>query len=183
MTRHSAWRQRLGTIRGLSRLIASARYLKPKGPGSVAGLLEERVRRDPDGLALAWQDQRFTWSELDQHARRYAVFFQTQGVRKGDVVALVMENRPDYLFAVMGLARLGAPASLINHNLVDRALLHALQVCGARSVLVGSECLEALDDIRTDLSELGLEGQVWIRSDESDAPSTDSRVVDEAILS
>ena len=182
MTRHSALAQSLGTIRGLSRLIASARYLKPKGPGSVAGLLEERVRRDPDGLALAWQDQRFTWSELDQHARRYAVFFQTQGVRKGNVVALVMENRPDYLFAVMGLARLGAPASLINHNLVGRALLHALQVCGARSILVGSECLEALDAIRTDLAELGLEGQVWIRSDESGSPLTDPRLVDQAIL-
>ena len=178
MASSSGWKQRLETIRSLGRLATSARYLSARGGATVAGLFEERVRRDPQGLALAWLSKRFSWSDVDQQARRYAVFFAQEGVRPGDVVAIVMENRPDYLFALMGLARLGAAASLINNNLVEKALIHAIMVCDAQRILVGAERLAAVEDIASDLKEMDLDRNLWVRSDEDGPASTTRRVID-----
>ena len=178
MASSSGWKQRLEMLRSLGRLAASARYLSSRGGATVAGLFEERVRRDPQGLALAWLSKRFSWSDVDQEARRYAVFFAQEGVRPGDVVAIVMENRPDYLFALMGLARLGAAASLINNNLVEKALIHAITVCDAQRILVGAERLAAVEDIASDLKEMNLDQNLWVRSDEDGPASTARRVID-----
>ena len=42
-------------------------------------------------------------------------------VAKGEVVALLMENRPEYLMAWLGLVKTGAVAALINTHLVEHA--------------------------------------------------------------
>lgn len=169
---------RLGTLRAVARLTRSARYLMPRSKVSVATLLEERVRSGPNDLALAWQDERFTWTAFDEQSRRYADFFAREGVKKDDVVAIVMENRPDFVFAVMGLSRLGATASLINTNLVGRALVHALSVCQATRILAGAERLESIEQIADQIDAVDLEKQLFVRSDEDGAVRTTRRVID-----
>ena len=62
------------------------------------------------------------------------------GIRPGSVVALVMDNRPEYIFTWLGLAKAGAIIALINTNLVGRPLVHSLTVCKARHFIVGA-CL------------------------------------------
>ena len=57
-----------------------------------------------------------------------------QGIGRGEGVALLMENRPEFLASWMGLAKLGAVTALINTNLTGKALRHALaRVEGART--------------------------------------------------
>ena len=47
---------------------------------------------------------------------RYANFLWDRGFRKGDAVAILLENRPEVLVTVGALAKIGAVASLINTN-------------------------------------------------------------------
>ena len=54
-------------------------------------------------------------------------------------VALLMENRPDYICAWLGLFKVGAQVALINTNLVGMALAHSIAICGARHAIVGAE--------------------------------------------
>jgi len=169
---------RLDTLRAVARLLGSVRYLRPGAPVSVATLLEERVRKGPDDLALAWLDDRWTWAAFDEQAGRYAAFFAGEGVGKGDVVALLMENRPDFLFALMGLSRLGATASLINTNLVGRALVHAITVCGARRLLVGEERLEAVEHVADELEGVDVEKGLYVKRDEGGHDMGTRRVID-----
>lgn len=178
MTRAPSLGERLDTLRAVGRLVGAARYLRPGARESVATLLTERVRRGPDDLALAWQDARWTWVELDAHAARYAAFFAAEGVRKGDVVALLLENRPDFLFALMGLARLGATASLINTNLVGRALVHALAVCDARRLLVGAERLDAVEHVAGEIQGIDPEKGLYVVRDEVPHDTGGRRVID-----
>jgi len=51
-----------------------------------------------------------------------------------------MDNRPEYIFTWLGLAKAGAIIALINTNLVGRPLVHSLTVCKARHFIVGA-CL------------------------------------------
>lgn len=174
-------RDRLDTLRAIGRLARYRKYLLPRARVGVYTLLEQRASSGPGDLALAWLDERFTWSGFKERADRYAAFFAHEGVGKGDVVALLMENRPDFLFAVMGLARLGATASLINTNLVGRALVHAISVCSASHVLVGEERLEAIEQVAGEIEGIDLEKNLYVKLDDGRAGAGSRRVIDDAL--
>lgn len=129
-------------------------------PWSASRLLDERVSETPNGLAIAYQDERYTWRDLDRRVNQFARFFQSRGIGRGDVVAVLMDNRPDYLGAVLALNRLRAVASLINTNVTGIPLTHALTVCKAKAVIVGAEHAPAVLGV---LSTLQVTGEnVWV---------------------
>ena len=181
MPAQNVWRDRIDTLRAVARVAGAYPYLRKNGRFSTATLLEDRVRRNADDLALAWLDERWSWGDFDAEARRYAAFFAGEGVKKNDVVAILMDNRPEFLFALMGLARLGATASLINTNLVGKALAHALNVCGASRVLAGSERLDALAAVAEQLEGVDREKGVFVVSDAGAVPGGAWRVVDDEV--
>ena len=139
------------------------KFAPPHMPWSMVRALDERVAEDPNGLALACGDERYTFRDLDRRANQYARFFQSRGIGHGDVVALVMDNRPDYLFALFGLNRLRAIASLINTNVTGAALTHAINVCSPRGLLVGSEHAQNVIDVLPGLT--GVSGRVWFQAE------------------
>ncbi len=133
----------VSTVRLASVLPALARF-RPGGRYTVADRLEERARSYGEATFLAFGERRVSYRETDARANRVAHWALARGIGKGDPVALLMENRPEYIFSWGGLAKLGAISALINTNLGGRALDHALQTAGARHLVVGSECLERL---------------------------------------
>lgn len=141
------------------------KFAPPHMPWSMTRALDDRVAEDPNGLALAYLDDRYTFRDLDRKANQYARFFQSRGIGHGDVVALLMDNRPDYLFALFGLNRLRAIASLINTNLSGAALTHAISVCNPRGVLVGSEHAQNLVEVLPSLSSVS--GRVWFQAEKT----------------
>ena len=63
----------------------------------------------------------------------------SMGYKKGDTVALLMENRPEYIVTFLGLAKIGVTPALINYNLRGEALLHTINVAHCQSVIYGIE--------------------------------------------
>jgi len=82
---------------------------------------------------LIFEDRIITYGEFNRLANRYANYFASQGFVKGDVIALLMENRPEFLIAAAGLSKLGVIVSLINNGVRGDVLAHALSICGAAS--------------------------------------------------
>jgi len=119
-----------------------SRALRPSSPWNASKLLAERAERAPDAPGLLYRDRRYTWRELDESVDRMASALQDAGVGPGDVVSLVMDNRPEFLLAVTALSRLRAVAALVNTHLTGAPLEHAIGVAGPRLVLVGSEHAE-----------------------------------------
>lgn len=60
-------------------------------------------------------------------------------VQEGDVVALFMENRSQYVGLWLGMAKIGVEAALINFNLRLEALVHCVTISNAKAVMFGSE--------------------------------------------
>lgn len=149
------------------------------GRWSPGRLLRERAAREPDGLGLLYLDRRFTWSELDRAANRYADFCARQGLCAGDVVALVFDNRPEFLFAQMGLSKLGVVSALINPNLTGAALEHAITLSRARVVLAGAEHVSALQSVKEKLGLALPSRDLWVvLDDDARAPAELVRVID-----
>jgi fatty-acyl-CoA synthase len=122
----------------------SARHV-PSSPYTSADLWEERVAQHRDRTFLHYGDQSWTWRELDAWANRTAHALRDLGIGKGDVCALVMENRAPYLAVVLAAAKLGAITALVNASVSGKVLEHAIVATGAKAVIAGEERLAAFD--------------------------------------
>lgn len=102
----------------------------------------EAVARAQGGRPwLVCGDSSLSYAEADALANRTARALHARGVRRGDVVALCIENRPAFFHAWFGLAKLGAVCAFLNTHVSGRPLAHALAATGASRVIVGEECL------------------------------------------
>jgi len=128
----------------LDRCAQAASRIKPGDAHTLADRLEAQVDRFADRTFLVCQGQRYSYLELEARANQYAHIFMQRGLKAGDVCALMMENRPDFFFCWFGLCKLGVVVAFINHHARGRALLHALHSTGAKAVVTGEECLQAL---------------------------------------
>ncbi len=176
---------RLAEWRAMGRLLRHApRALVPSAPWNASRLLRERASQDPTGAGLLYADRRITWGELDRSVDRAARALQDSGVGPGDVVSLLMDNRPEFLVAVTALSRLRAVGALINTNVTGKALEHAISVGKPRLVLAGAEHAEKLREVLPGLSWLGREGVLAWRDEGGEVPpdlaSFDERLEDAA---
>jgi fatty-acyl-CoA synthase len=135
-------------VRDLSRAYALVRKVKPDSPTTIADLIEARVAEGPDRPAILFEDRVVTYAELDAQANRIARWASGLGLGRGDVVALLMENRPEYVCTWLGLAKIGAVTALINTNLRGQPLAHSLSVAEAKHLVLGAELADALGSAR-----------------------------------
>ncbi len=123
----------------IARTLWLLRLVKPNATRSIVDIVEAQAKRRPGNIAILYLDQAMSYAELDRRANRYANWARAQGVGRGDCVALLMENRPDYICAWLGLFKAGAQVALINTNLMGAALAHSIAMSGARHAIVGAE--------------------------------------------
>jgi fatty-acyl-CoA synthase len=123
----------------------------PKARFSAADLLERRARRAPRRCFVRFEGGEWSYGEANAAANRIAHWALERGVGPGQTVALLMENRPEYLFAWLGLAKAGATVALLHAEARGAALAHALRESGARLVVAGAECGEQLASLEPEL--------------------------------
>ena len=126
-------------IRCLARTLVRMRAVRPDGRRTIVDIVEKFAARKPANVAIFYQDRTVTYRQLDEGANRYARWARAQGVARGEAVVLLMENRPEYLMAWLGLLKLGAVAALINTNLKGAPLAHSIAIAGARHAILGAE--------------------------------------------
>lgn len=171
--------------RSPSRLESSVRYAGQLTMFAKAGLamrrswaptlprlLELHADRAPRQPMLRYRDRVFTYAEANAQVNRHAHAYATLGITKGDVVALFMENRPEFLWHVLGLAKLGAVSGLINVHLRDDVLLHAIRACEPSMVTVGTELADAFAGVRDPLPGSLVEASHRAPDPEQDAGPT-----------
>lgn len=129
------------------KLLQGLFFFRTDSHDTIAAQLERRARYRPNRPFLHYTDRRYTYAEANAEANRHARAYRALGIRAGDVVALVMENRPEFLWHFFGLHKLGAIASLINTNLQGVALTHAIRICAPKHVVVGSEVWSRVEPV------------------------------------
>ncbi|KAL3477214.1 hypothetical protein BJX99DRAFT_269974 [Aspergillus californicus] len=118
------------------------------------------AQKHPDMPAIWSREGTYTYHETHAQALRYAHFFRSKGVRRGELVALYLMNRPEFLFAWLGLWVLGCAPAAVNYNLAGEGLVHCLRISGARVVLVDDDegCCGRMEEVRGVVGgELGME--------------------------
>jgi fatty-acyl-CoA synthase len=131
------------TLRGARTLLKVRLGTQP----SVGAVLEAHAAERPDAAALLFEEQRWSYAELNAWVNRLAHALRGAGVRPGAIVALLMENHAGTLACVAALAKLGAIAGMLNSNLRGDALRHSVRAMKATHLAVAGECVAAFADL------------------------------------
>jgi fatty-acyl-CoA synthase len=153
----------------LARLSAATLRHTPSQRYTVADRLEERAAADPERVFVRFEERRLGYGAVNVYANRSAHAAFSLGLRRGDVAALLMENRPEFLATWMGFAKLGVVTALLNTQLRGPALGHALETARPALVVAGSECAPALASLGDEGARLPL--YVTGEGTESDRPA------------
>ncbi len=116
------------------------RSLYARNDYSVPDRVEQLAASQPNTLALVYGDRRYSYAQLQAAANRYAALAVQYDLKRGDVAAMMMENRPEFLFAWLGLMSVGVIPALVNSEAKQLAVTHAVSSVDSKLVLVGAEC-------------------------------------------
>ncbi|KAI1905154.1 hypothetical protein AGOR_G00013220 [Albula goreensis] len=120
-----------------------------------------QARKIPEKPFIIFEDQVLTYQCVDRRSNKVAQVFRTVGgVKKGDIVALFMSNEPDFICVWFGLCKLGCEVAFLNFNVKSKSLLHCIQSCGAKAVVVGSDLMSSLDEVLGTLQDDGI--HLWV---------------------
>ncbi len=112
---------------------------------------EKAVRANPYGIALYYRDTQFTYTQFNEWANRIAHFLLGQGIKKGDSIAVFIENRPELLVTTLALAKIGAIAALVNCSQTAKGLTHSINLVKPKMVILGDELVGPIEDVRSSL--------------------------------
>ena len=140
-------RAALGLIPETPRLLRaglSLARLHPESENSIGLLLERRARETPWHTALVFEGERWSYHAFNAWANRIARVMRATGVRRGDTVAILSENRPSMLACVAAVAKIGAVAGMLNPNQRGAVLRHSIELLAPRVFVVADDCVAAL---------------------------------------
>lgn len=106
--------------------------------------LEETAKRSPDADATIFFGATLSYRELFQLTEAFAAGLQTLGLRKGDRVALILPNSPQYVIAFYGTLRAGGVVVPCNPLYTPKELRHQLADSGTSVVVALSHVYPAL---------------------------------------
>ena len=143
-------------------------------------LLAESARRHPDLPALRYYMVRMTYGQLWTRVNRCAAALASLGVTKGDRVAIMLPNCPQYVIAYYGALRLGAIVAQVNPLYTPRELAYLLNDSGAETLVVGDALYPA---VQAALPEVRLKHILVARLLGNVQPGPEARSFEELVAS
>jgi fatty-acyl-CoA synthase len=138
-------------LNGLARTLWSIRKIDPESNDLVCDDFEAAVDRFENNTALVFEDERYSYRQLDALANRFAAWADANSIERGETVALLLPNRAEYIPAWIGLTKVGVTVALINSNLSGAALAYCLSIAGAAHVVTDNDTVAAIDSARAAL--------------------------------
>ncbi|KAJ3649383.1 hypothetical protein Zmor_021130 [Zophobas morio] len=109
-----------------------------------------------DKIAFYFEDQTWTFRQVENFSNKVANFFKKRGYQRGHVTGLFLENSPEFVCFWLGLNKIGVVTALINTNLVEDPLLHSIRTVDPKCLIYGSTLKQAVRNISGKISHLEL---------------------------
>eukprot|EP00929_Paragymnodinium_shiwhaense_P108490 TRINITY_DN74807_c0_g1_i1.p1 TRINITY_DN74807_c0_g1~~TRINITY_DN74807_c0_g1_i1.p1 ORF type:complete len:646 (-),score=201.07 TRINITY_DN74807_c0_g1_i1:144-2081(-) len=158
---------------GKYNIAADLKWMKSAGP-VVAKTI--KLMKEPDAsVVLMWYetlnrpgqakkvflidaetDRQVTYGEIEALSNRVAHWALAKGFKPRSVVALYMDNRPEYLATWLGFAKVGIVCALINNNQRGKPFTHAVTVAQSTALIFGPEYAEVVADRADELRSQGV---------------------------
>ncbi|SFP43245.1 long-chain acyl-CoA synthetase [Variovorax sp. PDC80] len=110
--------------------------IDPSQYASLVGLMEESFSKYADRTAYSFMGKDVSYAETDKLSKAFAAYLQGLGLAKGDRVAAMMPNCPQYPIAVAAILRAGLILVNVNPLYTPRELEHQLKDSGAKAIVI-----------------------------------------------
>ena len=102
----------------------------------IHALLERQAEKYGDKVFFYFNQKEYSYTQLNQMANRAAAGMQSLGIKKGDKVAIIMDNSPEFLFAWFGISKLGAIEVPLNTAHKGELLTYMLNQSDSKMVVM-----------------------------------------------
>ena len=110
--------------------------IDPDQYSSLVALMEESFARYADRTAYSFMGKNISYRQTDEDSTALAAYLQSLGLSKGDRVAIMMPNVPQYPIAVAAVLRAGYVVVNVNPLYTARELEHQLKDSGAKAIVI-----------------------------------------------
>ncbi|KJA10130.1 long-chain fatty acid--CoA ligase [Acidovorax temperans] len=110
--------------------------IDPTHYASLVALMDEAFRQYADRVAYSFMGKDISFAQTDALSRAFAAYLQGQGLVKGDRVAIMMPNVPQYPVVVAAVLRAGFVVVNVNPLYTPRELEHQLKDSGSKAIVI-----------------------------------------------
>jgi fatty-acyl-CoA synthase/long-chain acyl-CoA synthetase len=110
--------------------------------------------RYSDRTALKTPEQSFTYAALEEKSAKLATAFRSMGLGSGDRIAVLMQNRPEFLITEIAASRAGVVVLPLNHKLAESNIEYILDDADIRTIVVGPQFFDTAAELRQGASPL-----------------------------
>lgn len=132
----------------------------------------------PDKTAIIYNNNNTNYLELHRRADRTSCWFQSLGIEKGDRVAAMLPNCPEFIEIFLACSRLGAIFIPVNFRLAGPELKYTLRNARPRLFVFGEEYLETVESLRVDDNALPLMLRAILARDSNSETAIKGRFLD-----
>ena len=161
----------LASIKEFFRVISELKYIVPllryKWPeldsnASLAHFFQDTVKEYSDKDFLYFEDEVWTYSEVNDAANILANKLANEGVEHGDRVVLFMENRPDFVISLIAINKVGGIGVLINTSLTGKPLVHCINTSDSKKCIFGDELSGSLEGVLSEINITKSSDLLWV---------------------
>ncbi|XP_069187430.1 long-chain fatty acid transport protein 4 isoform X2 [Procambarus clarkii] len=122
----------------------------------VPKLFEKTVYKKRDKIAFYFENESWTFLQVDAFSNKIGNYFADKGVEQGDVIGILMKNSVKYICIWLGLSKIGAIPALINSSLRLNSLKTCITVASCKAIIYEAELQQAISDILDDDDDEGV---------------------------
>jgi len=120
---------------------------------NLGKMLEDTCSRYPDRISLIYKDKTISYAELDRAVNAFGNRLKALGMAKGDKVAMMLPNIPEFIISYFAILKLGAVAVTINTLSTSHELLYLLDNCDAKAFITIPASAKRFEEIREKLPQ------------------------------
>lgn len=115
---------------------------------NIRELLEKQAEKYPDKIFLYFEEEKITYQDFNLTVNRIANTFKKMGVKKGEMVAIMLPNSPEFLYTWLGLNKIGAIEVPINVGFKETEVKYILQHSEASAIVIHHDYFPILSGIK-----------------------------------
>jgi fatty-acyl-CoA synthase len=123
----------------------------------VSQMWYDVLKKNPGKKCMLFEERSVTFAQVETQSSQMSNWLLGKGVKKGDCVALLMENRPEFVIAWLGMTKIGVRVALINTAIKNAGLLHCVKISECKMLFFGAELAESVHAIEGELRGAGIQ--------------------------
>ncbi|KAF8933767.1 hypothetical protein BGZ47_010711 [Haplosporangium gracile] len=112
-------------------------------------------RKYPDREALVFEGRSYTYRDIHLASNKIGNWLLAKGVKRGDIISLFMQNKPEFIFCWLGINKIGATGAFINTNLAGKPLTHSLKTASATMLIMDTELASQVANSLEEIQQMG----------------------------